>query len=164
VRFEVLSVVTVKHPVFCVVMPCGLVEIYRSFGVTASWPRGKCFSLAIRMKHFMPLLSVGLCTAVVFTISFRLSCWSLVIELLETFRQTFELPFLGWVSWIKERIHIFMCLTSCIIRQLTGEKVTNKCTVIVYLFLKFIYIFESSTRHAIHTHHYTEQCYTIKNC
>jgi hypothetical protein len=34
-----------------------------------------------------------------------------------------------------------MCLTSCIIRQLTGEKVTNKCIEIVYLFLKCIYLF-----------------------
>jgi hypothetical protein len=34
-----------------------------------------------------------------------------------------------------------MCLTLCIVRQLTGEKITNKCTVIVYLLLKFIFIY-----------------------
>jgi hypothetical protein len=28
---------------------------------------------------------------------------------------------------------------------LTGEKITNKCTVIVYLFLKFIYLFIAPT-------------------
>jgi hypothetical protein len=32
-----------------------------------------------------------------------------------------------------------MYLTPCIIRQLTGEKVTNKRTVIAYNFLQFIY-------------------------
>ena len=35
----------------------------------------------------------------------------------------------------------FVCLTLCILRQLAGEKVTNKNTGIVYLFLKFIYLF-----------------------
>jgi hypothetical protein len=35
----------------------------------------------------------------------------------------------------------FVCLTLCILRQLTGEKVTNKHTGIVYLSLKFIYLF-----------------------
>jgi hypothetical protein len=40
------------------------------------------------------------------------------------------------------RLHqICVCLTPCITRQLTVEKTTNKCTVIVYLFLKCIYLF-----------------------
>jgi hypothetical protein len=34
----------------------------------------------------------------------------------------------------------FMCLTPCIVTQQTGERVTNKFTVIVYRFLKCIYL------------------------
>ena len=39
----------------------------------------------------------------------------------------------------------FVRLTPCIIRQLIGEKITNKCTGIVCFFLKCIYLFIATT-------------------
>jgi hypothetical protein len=44
-----------------------------------------------------------------------------------------------------DRLQGVLCLTPCIVRQLTGEKVTNKCAVIVYIFLKCIYLFIAPT-------------------
>lgn len=46
-RYGVLTLVTMKRPVFCDVLLCSLLETYRGFVVSASLPRGKYPSLAI---------------------------------------------------------------------------------------------------------------------
>ena len=46
-------------------------------------------------------------------------------------------------------------------RLLIGEKVTNKCTVIVYLFLKYIYLFTTPTFRIFPSHHQSA-CYVAQ--
>ena len=47
--------------------------------------------------------------------------------------------------------------------ELTGEKVTNKCTVIVNLFLKFIYLFIYRTdMFRLFPSHHDGACYTVQ--
>jgi hypothetical protein len=48
-------------------------------------------------------------------------------------------------------------------KQLTGEKVTNKCTVIVYRFLKFIYLFIYRTdMFRLFPSHHQGACYMVQ--
>lgn len=65
-RFGVLTVVPVKHPVFCDVLPSSLVETYWKFRCICSIAQRALhwviFVYRVRVKHFMPLLSLGLYT------------------------------------------------------------------------------------------------------
>ena len=53
-------------------------------------------------------------------------------------------------------------VSHCIIRQLTLEKLTNKCTVIVFLSLKFIYFIYRTDMFRLFPSHHQGACYMVQ--